>query len=105
MAFDILNSTINTTLKNIRKNGADNALSGPVDRGDIKTIKKHITALKKLSGKKTGSNYFNLLLNNYLEQSLNLLNLVKEKQDSLNKKHIEIGKLLVQELNEVTKSK
>jgi len=104
-AFEILESTIYSTLRNVKKSGAANALSGPVDRGDIKTIKRHITALKKLSRKKTGGNYFNLLLNNYLEQSLNLLNLVKEKQGSLNKKHIEIEKLLVQELKELQKSK
>ncbi|GBD86227.1 pyrroline-5-carboxylate reductase [bacterium BMS3Abin03] len=105
VSFDILNSTIHTTLKNIRNNGAAFALSGPVDRGDIKTIKRHLTALKKLSDKKPESNYFNLLLNNYIEQSLNLLNLVKEKHGSLNKKHIEIEKLLVQELRETVKSK
>ncbi len=103
-AFDILSSTIYSTLKNVRTSGAANALSGPVDRGDVKTIKKHIVALKKLSRRKSENNYFNLLLNNYLVESLNLLNLVREKQGGLNRKHIEIEKLLVQELNELVNS-
>jgi len=46
-SFEILKSTIYTTLENTRGFGAANALSGPIDRGDFKTIKKHIAALKK----------------------------------------------------------
>ena len=47
-SFEKLKSTIFTTLENTRKFGAANALSGPIDRGDFKTMTKHITALKKL---------------------------------------------------------
>ena len=96
--FDILRSTINSTLKNIEKVGPANALSGPVDRGDIKTVKNHISSLKK-NVKKSSSNYFSTLLKNYLLQSLSLLDLVEEKQGQLSNSHRKIKDLLVQELN------
>jgi predicted short-subunit dehydrogenase-like oxidoreductase (DUF2520 family) len=38
---------ISQTLKNAADLGLDNALSGPVRRGDIKTIEQHITTLQK----------------------------------------------------------
>ena len=100
MFFDILNSTIYSTLDNIKKHGSANALSGPVERGDIKTIKKHISSLKKLN-KSLNGNYFSSLLNNYLIQSLNLLILVEEKHGVLDKSHNRIRNLLVQELNKL----
>jgi predicted short-subunit dehydrogenase-like oxidoreductase (DUF2520 family) len=96
--FDILRSTINSTLKNIENVGPANALSGPVDRGDIQTIKNHISSLKKIV-KKSSSNYFSTLLKNYLLQSLSLIDLVEEKQGHLANSHRKIKELLVQELN------
>jgi predicted short-subunit dehydrogenase-like oxidoreductase (DUF2520 family) len=83
--FDILRSTINSTLKNIENVGPANALSGPVDRGDIQTIKNHISSLKKIV-KKSSSNYFSTLLKNYL-------------LGHLANSHRKIKELLVQELN------
>lgn len=99
--FDILSSTINSTLQNIKTVGPAKALSGPVDRGDIKTIRKHISSLKN---KNLNDNYFSLLFKNYIIQSLNLINLVEEKYGELNKSHQNIRKLLVQELNNIEKS-
>jgi predicted short-subunit dehydrogenase-like oxidoreductase (DUF2520 family) len=96
--FDILRSTIYSTLKNIEQAGPANALSGPVERGDIQTIKNHISALKKIL-KKSSSNYFSTLLKNYLLQSLNLIELVEEKQGHLANSHRKIKELLVQELS------
>jgi len=96
--FDILRSTIYSTLKNIEQAGPANALSGPVERGDIQTIKNHISALKKMV-KKSSSNYFSTLLKNYLLQSLNLIDLVEEKQGHLANSHTKIKELLVQELS------
>jgi predicted short-subunit dehydrogenase-like oxidoreductase (DUF2520 family) len=95
--FDILGSTIYSTLKNIEKVGPANALSGPIERGDIQTIKNHISSLKKVV-KKSSSNYFSIVLKNYLLQSLNLIELVKEKQGHLDNSHSKIRELLVQEL-------
>lgn len=101
--FDILSSTIHSTLQNIKTVGPAKALSGPVDRGDIKTIRKHISSLKK-KFKKSNSSYFSMLLNNYIVQSLNLINLVEEKHGELNQSHQDIRKLLVRELKNIDKS-
>ena len=96
--FDILRSTISSTIKNIEKTGPANALSGPVERGDLQTIKNHISSLKKLR-KKPLSNYLSTLLKNYLLQSLGLIELVKDKQGELDNSQIKIKEMLVQELN------
>jgi len=101
--FNILISTIQSTLQNIKTVGPAKALSGPVDRGDIKTIQKHISSFKRKS-KNSKGNYFSLLLKNYIVQSLNLINLVEEKHGELNKSHQNIRKLLVKELNKTEKS-
>jgi len=98
-SFEILKSTIFTTIDNTRKFGAAQALSGPVDRGDFKTIKKHISALKKLirvNDKKEEAAY---LLRSYLVQSLQLLNLVEIKIGTLTENHLKIKILIVEELN------
>jgi predicted short-subunit dehydrogenase-like oxidoreductase (DUF2520 family) len=57
------------TLSNIFSNGAVNALSGPVERGDLHTIKKHVDSL--INNKN--------LLRNYVVQSLSIVN-IKKKQ-------------------------
>jgi predicted short-subunit dehydrogenase-like oxidoreductase (DUF2520 family) len=101
--FNIINSTIKSTLKNIKTVGAAKALSGPVDRGDIKTIRKHISSLKQ-KNKNSKGNYFSSLFKNYIIQSLNLINLVEKKYGELNKSHQEIRKLLMRELNNIEKS-
>jgi predicted short-subunit dehydrogenase-like oxidoreductase (DUF2520 family) len=101
--FKILSSTIQSTLQNIKTVGPAKALSGPVDRGDIKTIRKHISSLKRKSNN-SKDNYFSMLLKNYIVQSLNLINLVEEKHGELNNSHQDIRKLLVQELSNVEKS-
>ncbi|MEJ2194774.1 MAG: DUF2520 domain-containing protein [Ignavibacteriaceae bacterium] len=96
--FDILHSTIISTIKNIEKVGPANALSGPVERGDLQTIKNHISSLKKLR-KKPLSNYHSTILKNYLIQSLGLIDLVKDKKGGLDNSHRKIEEMLVQELN------
>jgi predicted short-subunit dehydrogenase-like oxidoreductase (DUF2520 family) len=101
--FNILSSTIHSTLQNVKTVGPAKALSGPVDRGDIKTIRKHIASLKK-KNKNSNGNYFSSLFNNYIIQSLNLINLVEEKHGELNQSHQDIRKLLVRELSNVEKS-
>lgn len=101
--FNVLSSTIQSTLQNIKTVGPAKALSGPVDRGDIKTIRKHISSLKRKS-KNSNDNYFSKLLNNYIVQSLNLINLVEEKHGELNKSHQNIRKLLMRELSNIDKS-
>ena len=100
--FDLMTATVYTTLDNIKKIGPSKALSGPVDRGDLKTIKKHVAAIKKL--KPAGKLDSILVLRNYLAQSLNLINVVQEKQSKLKESQVAIKKYLVQELKKIRKS-
>ncbi|MGA8265637.1 MAG: DUF2520 domain-containing protein [Ignavibacteriaceae bacterium] len=65
------------TLRNIEQNGAINSVSGPVERGDIKTVKKHLKALRN----------DNLLRANYICQSLTLLELLKKRNKKLTASH------------------
>ncbi len=44
---NVIMPIIKETLNNIEINGIKSALSGPVERGDIKIIKKHLNTLKK----------------------------------------------------------
>ena len=44
---EIVYPIMQQTLHNIKKNGLKKALSGPIKRGDIETIKLHIATLKK----------------------------------------------------------
>lgn len=98
-AFNILNSTIYSTLKNIKDYGSAAALSGPVDRGDIETIRKHILEIKKLKKEKRGNEITSLMLKNYLYQSILLLDLVKEKIGELTENHLRLRKLLLEEIS------
>jgi predicted short-subunit dehydrogenase-like oxidoreductase (DUF2520 family) len=98
-SFEKLKSTIFTTLENTRKFGAANALSGPIDRGDFKTMTKHITALKKLEKIKDKKDEAPYLLRSYLVQSLQLLNLVEIKIGRLTENHLKIKKILIEELS------
>jgi len=98
-SFEILKSTIFTTIDNTRKFGAAQALSGPVDRGDFKTIKKHILALKELKRINNIKEDAAYLLQSYLVQSLQLLNLVEIKIGTLTENHLKIKKILIEEIS------
>lgn len=45
--YDIIFPLVEESLSNIKKYKIKNALSGPLERGDIKIIKKHLDTLKK----------------------------------------------------------
>ncbi len=70
----MIEKIIKTTLLNVKKKGAVKAISGPVERGDLLTIKKHIEALKQ-------KNPF--LLKNYILQSINLLQALENEKGKL----------------------
>jgi predicted short-subunit dehydrogenase-like oxidoreductase (DUF2520 family) len=95
----ILRQTTQTALDNVFKLSLAKSLSGPVDRGDIYTIKKHIEALdiKIKRGRKEDS--FKLLMKNYIVQSLGLLEVVKAKYGKLSEDHQKIKKLLKSQLD------
>jgi predicted short-subunit dehydrogenase-like oxidoreductase (DUF2520 family) len=68
---------IDETLSNIKRHGLQNALSGPLQRGDTETIKKHLKALNKDKN----------LLNMYKALSRSLLdNVVTDKHQTRLKK-------------------
>jgi predicted short-subunit dehydrogenase-like oxidoreductase (DUF2520 family) len=90
---DILRKTTQSALDNVFKLTPAKALSGPIDRGDIYTIKKHIGELDHKI-KTTKDRRLKLLRKNYIVQSLSLLEVVKAKYGKLNKRHLEIAKFL-----------
>jgi predicted short-subunit dehydrogenase-like oxidoreductase (DUF2520 family) len=92
--FSVINSTINSTLGNIIKEGPAKALSGPVERGDYETIEKHLKALRRED---------QTLGLNYIVQSLSLINVSKEKYGKLNEGQKMIRDLLTKELNQIKK--
>ncbi|MFQ5703963.1 MAG: Rossmann-like and DUF2520 domain-containing protein [Gemmatimonadales bacterium] len=44
-AWRVLEPLVQGTLENIRRRGAASALTGPLSRGDLKTVRKHLDAL------------------------------------------------------------
>ncbi len=95
---DILKKTTQSALDNVFKLTPAKALSGPIDRGDIYTIKKHIEELD-YKIRTTKDPHLKLLRKNYIIQSLSLLNVVKAKYGKLNSNHKRIEKYLRNEIN------
>ncbi|MCW8811528.1 MAG: DUF2520 domain-containing protein [Ignavibacteriaceae bacterium] len=91
---EILKQTTQTALDNVFKLGPAKALSGPIDRGDIYAIKKHIAALDKQIRCAKKNKKLKLLKKSYVVQSLLLLEVVKEKYGKLDKNHLKIKKFL-----------
>lgn len=81
---ELLNIIAKQTLENILKNGAVNSLSGPIERGDVETVKLHLEELKK---NKTA-------LDHYTATSLTLLKIAFEKGSINQEKFNEISILL-----------
>ena len=96
-SFEIVSPIIYSTLRNINSKGTNEALSGPINRGDFETIKTHSTFLKKyvLSNRKQSINYLYL---SYLVQSLGLLEIIRSKRGKLDLKQVKIENFLVNEL-------
>jgi predicted short-subunit dehydrogenase-like oxidoreductase (DUF2520 family) len=94
---DILKKTTLSALDNVFKLTPAKALSGPIDRGDIYTIRKHFDALEA-EIRKSKSKHLKLLRKNYIIQSLSLLEVVKVKYGKLSKNHQQIKRLLLDEL-------
>lgn len=89
--FNVIETTLMTTIKNIKNDLPENSLSGPVERGDVEVIKKHINVLKK---DKT-------LLQSYLVQTLNLLELIKLKKNGFTHNHFKIKEILTTEFSKI----
>jgi len=69
-ALELLKPLIEVTKSNIFKQGTRNALTGPIERGDVETVKKHLALLKR---------YQNSFEKIYKEISRYLLVMVEEK--------------------------
>ncbi|HKB85537.1 MAG TPA: Rossmann-like and DUF2520 domain-containing protein [Ignavibacteriaceae bacterium] len=94
--YSLFEPIIQTTLSNIKNNGAAVSLSGPVERGDFKTILRHLDALRK-----SGSGKKNLLLRNYVSQSLILIEVLKSKGKDLTGGQKRVKKILDEELKKL----
>ena len=76
------------TLKNVKEKDIQNAISGPVARGDIITVKKHLKILRN----------DNTLRSNYISQSLTLLELLKKRDKKLSDSQKELKNYLLKML-------
>jgi predicted short-subunit dehydrogenase-like oxidoreductase (DUF2520 family) len=94
----ILRKTSQSALDNVFKLSPAKALSGPIDRGDIHTIRKHLDALDSEIRKSKSNKKLKLLQTNYIIQSLNLLEVVKAKYGRLTENHLKIEKLLISKI-------
>jgi predicted short-subunit dehydrogenase-like oxidoreductase (DUF2520 family) len=84
--LELMKPIINATQKNIFSSGIEKALSGPIERGDVKTIELHIKRLKKEKA-------FNEL-NAFKVLSLSLLRMLQAEKGSLTASQKEIERIL-----------
>jgi predicted short-subunit dehydrogenase-like oxidoreductase (DUF2520 family) len=84
--FEALKPLINSTLNNIETNGTTKALTGPIARGDIETISKHL--------KRLNDNRAEILLDNYKNLGKVVLKLSDLKGIANKEDLLEIEKLL-----------
>ncbi|MDP4174410.1 MAG: DUF2520 domain-containing protein [Bacteroidota bacterium] len=106
--LQIVKPIINSTFDNVLKNGISSSLSGPVIRGDLETIKKHVSALSSevlsnealspeaLSSDSEKADNFQRkhLLLSYLTNTSTLLDLIKSNYGELSDKQKQIGDFL-----------
>ncbi|HDP99427.1 MAG TPA: DUF2520 domain-containing protein [bacterium] len=84
-ALNILYPLLEATLQNIKQDGLEKALTGPVLRGDIGTVQKHLQILQ---------NKFPHFKQAYLELGKILISNIKANTTSVEKNHIIIKKIL-----------
>lgn len=96
---DSLKQTTQSALNNVFKLSPSKALSGPIDRGDFYTIKKHLKALDNKINKAKKNKHLKLLRLSYIIQSLGLLNVVESKYGKLSENHLKIKKFLESKIN------
>lgn len=94
--YGLFEPIVNTTLSNIKDNGVNGSLSGPVQRGDYITVQKHLVSLKKLRVKER-----KLFLHSYISQSLMLLESIKGNGRRLKAGQIRVKKILEAELKKL----
>jgi predicted short-subunit dehydrogenase-like oxidoreductase (DUF2520 family) len=90
--YDVFSPILFSTIKNITETSPAIALSGPVERGDIDTINKHIKEIRRISKKKPE------LLFSYLSLSLLLVEASMVKHGKLTGDRPALKELLRKEL-------
>ncbi len=98
---DLIKPIVESTLKNIFNEGTTESLSGPVERGDITTIKNHLRDLKSKWFNFSNKNLAKLILLSYLVQSLILINITEEKKGRLSTEQKKLEKLFRGELKKI----
>jgi len=93
-AKDSLKKTTQSALNNIFNLSPAKALSGPVDRGDVYTITKHLQAFDNKIRSVKDKGILKLIKRSYVLQSLLLLNVAEKKYGGLNENHLKIKKYL-----------
>lgn len=88
---------VSTTLNNIKSKGLKNSLSGPVQRGELEVIKKHIEKLKNINEEKFLVKGRNIFLLNYICQSITILMMLDNKEAKLNENQKEVYNFLIDE--------
>lgn len=97
---NILKPIADATLRNIIKHSAAKSISGPIDRGDVETIKSHVGVLKLYDINEESR----LSLFSYLIQSKILIFGIKKKYGRLNSKHKKINQLIDIELKNLVRN-
>ncbi len=83
--YEVVIPIIEDTLENIKRDGLKNALSGPLKRGDVETVRRHLQILKK---KKSLDDIYRLLSGSILKGRITELDnsVISEIRRCLDKK-------------------
>ena len=92
--YKYLKPIVNSTYTNITKYGAVNSLSGPIGRGDFKTIEMHVEAIR---------NNKELLLH-YITNSLSLLEIAYRNGSLQQREYNRIKLFLTSELKDISET-
>jgi len=90
---------VTTTLNNVKTKGIKKSLSGPMQRGELEVIKKHIKKIKDINSEKFYVDGKNIFLFNYITQSLTVLKLLENDVSGLNDNQKKVYDYLVEEFN------
>lgn len=90
--YDIFTPILMTTVRNLLQKGSVESLSGPLERGDVHVIEKHIELLEKEYESEPD------LLRSYLSQSAGLTRTAAEKNPQNSEVYILLRKMLEEQI-------
>lgn len=100
-SYKLLGPIAEKTLANVEKYGVSKSLSGPVERGDLNTIEKHLRDLRSVSIKSANKNLLKLINLSYLVQSLILVQVAENKTGKLSSSQKKIKTLLQTQIKKI----